>query len=180
MGRVENTVHPSPVSSGYNNKKKNSFENDMANKAIFKTSSNGNKDISGTDKTTQNEPPAKDTKFQKLKVKMEIFGWLLGYFSFLALGGFCINAIEAENDKCVKNDYRLKLLAVLAKHGKQHNDSMVLEILDAATKAHSVKGLYLADLSAEVESTWTFSGGLFFCATLISTIGMYFDKIRSV
>jgi len=112
----------------------------------------------------------KPTK-KKIKQKLEIPLWLIGYSAFLAIGGYFIMLIEGGNDKMVKNNNRIALLDVLDKYGKLPNDTMVQEIIAAAVKLHSVKGLYLDDLTAEVDSTWGLSGGIFFCSTTITTIG---------
>ena len=170
MGKPDNTVYPANDRHLVNCTKKCNNNNN-----------NNNNNIENHAKTKMKLPiittkaaPTNDsnkTKQRNYKETLEMFGWFLGYFAFLVIGGVCITAIEHDNDKHIKNTKRLRLLGVLKKHGKQPNDTMVLEILAAASETQSVNGLYLGDITAEVESTWGFNGGIFYCATLITTIG---------
>ena len=107
----------------------------------------------------------------KLKSPLQLTLWIFSYFVFLSIGGFCIKLIEEDNDRTLKNTQRENLLAVLEKYNFTSNNTMVKEIIKAAVKVYSVKGLYLDNLEAEVDTTWTWSGGLFFSATLVTTIG---------
>lgn len=168
MGKSDNAVHPTVD--------KNNNKNDaILDKLTVVGPPRADQEINNNNKnvTKKNEATNVTDKKPKSKYKgaLEMFGWLLGYNAFLIIGGFCITTIERDNDKEIKNSHRQNLLAVIQKHGKLPNDTMVLEILEAASDLISVKGLYLGDLTAEVDSTWGLGGGIFFCATLVTTIG---------
>ena len=171
MGKSDNAVHPTADKD--NNKK----DDDAIVKKLTVVGPprpdqiNNNNNNSNIKKNETAVTDKKEKPKNKYKGALEMLSWLLGYFAFLVVGGYCITAIEHDNDKEVKNTNRLRLLDVLQRHGKLPNDTMVLEIIEAATDLVSVKGLHLNDLTAEVDSTWGFGGGIFFCATLVTTIG---------
>ena len=102
-----------------------------------------------------------------------LIGWVWFYFGFLFVGGVIITTIEKDPDFKLKTEKRNEFLAVLAKYNVSIYDEKMKEIIVAATAAYEVDGLDFDDLNKSVASSWHLGSAVFFCSTVVTTIGKY-------
>lgn len=100
-----------------------------------------------------------------------ILGPLLGYFAFLILAGFVLVLIEQGDDEKVKDSKRLEFLKVLDKYNISYNDTMIQEVVNAASEAIAVSGIDLTDYKRKLGSEWHIGSAVFFAGTIVTTIG---------
>lgn len=111
---------------------------------------------------------------------LPILAILLGYFAFLILAGYILVVVEEEEDEKIKQRRRLEFLRVLDKYNITHNNTMIHEIVTAASNAFTVNGLDLTDYSRAVKSEWSIGSSVFFAGTIVTTIGTYHIAIFNV
>lgn len=104
---------------------------------------------------------------------------MLGYFIFLLVGGYLFVVLEQDHDIKVKEEKRTKFLQVLDRYNISHNNSMIMDIISKAIDARDVKGLNVDDYTVAVASDWSVGSSLFFAATIVTTIGMYYVLFSS-
>ena len=105
----------------------------------------------------------------------KILGLLLLYIGYLLGGGYLIEHIEGENDATMKAELRNKLHNTLRKYDLTPNDTLIKDIVAVALEAHGY-GVELEDaidVGVNVTSMWNWLSGVFFCNTLVTTVGMY-------
>lgn len=100
-----------------------------------------------------------------------IFGWIIFYFIYLLLGGICMLYIERDNDSQLKSESRKKLLEVLSKHNLTANSTATKEIISAVIHASDVDGIKIENINEHVDSSWNIAVAVFFCSTIVTTIG---------
>eukprot|EP00794_Sanderia_malayensis_P020637 gene20637-22672_t len=76
-----------------------------------------------------------------------------------------------DNDENLKNEKRRKFLEILTKHNISANNTVIAEIVTAAISASKVNGLDLSDFTEIAPSDWNLGSAVFFCGTIVTTIG---------
>lgn len=110
-----------------------------------------------------------DTK-RKIKYFLVLAVWIFAYFVYVVIGGYVITKIEQKNDFDLKVKKKKIFLATLKKFNYSDNNTKIMEIIESAIDAynHNVLNSYGIE---NITSAWSLSTGIFFCNTLVTTIG---------
>lgn len=107
----------------------------------------------------------------KIKNLAFLFVWAVLYVGFVIGGGYLINEIEHEYDFKIRNKVKDKLLFTIQKYNFSPNDTAINDIISAALDAYSYGVKHTGDLEKNLTSFWDWRTGVFFCNTLITTVG---------
>ena len=107
----------------------------------------------------------------KIQKACKILGLLILCVGYLLAGGYLIEHIEGEHDLSMRTDVRNKLFATLSKYDLSSNDTLVQDIVSVAIEAYE-HGIDMAvGYDTNVTSVWNWCTGIFFCNTLLTTVG---------